>query len=145
MTTPSGRILLVEDNQDDIDLTLRAFKRRNFLNEIHVARDGVEALEFLFGTTAGGAGAGLPLLTILDLNLPRIPGMEVLRRIRADERTRLMPVVILTTSREEQEVIEGYRLGANAYVQKPVSFDAFTEAAGYLGMFWLMLNVPPGS
>lgn len=134
-------ILLVEDNPDDEALTLRAFRKNNIKNEIVVARDGVEALDYLFAT---GSYAGLdpeaPQVILLDLKLPRVDGLEVLRRIRADDRTRLLPVVILTSSREEQDLIDGYSLGCNSYVRKPVDFDEFMEAARQLGMYWLLLN-----
>lgn len=138
-------ILLVEDNPDDEALTLRALKKNNILNEVVVARDGAEALDYLFGA---GAWAGRdtrvqPQLVLLDLKLPRIDGLEVLRRIRADERTRLQPVVILTTSKEDRDVIAGYALGANSYIRKPVSFDEFMVAVRQLGLYWLVLNVPP--
>jgi two-component system response regulator len=143
-----GHILLVEDNEDDADLTLRAFKRSNILNEVYVARDGAEALDYLFGTGAhAGKPPGVPALMILDLNLPKISGLEVLRRTRANEQTRFLPTVILTTSVEDEDVINSYALGANAYVQKPVAFEDFLSAAAKLGMFWLLVNVrpPPGS
>lgn len=135
-------ILLVEDNHDDEVLTLRALKKNNIANEVVVARDGVEALEFLFGT---GAHAGRdttvqPQLVLLDLNLPRLDGHEVLKRLRADERTRFLPVVVLTSSKEDEDVINSYSKGANAYVRKPVDFGQFTEAVKTLGMFWLLLN-----
>lgn len=135
-------ILLVEDNPDDEALTLRALKKNNIGNEVVVARDGVEALDFLFGTGAhAGRDAGdLPQVVLLDLKLPKIDGLEVLRRIRGDERTRFLPVVILTSSKEEQDVINGYREGANSYVRKPVNFDEFLEAARQLGLYWLLLN-----
>jgi len=139
-------ILLVEDNPDDEALTLRALKKNNIRNAVVVARDGVEALAYLFGT---GAYAGrdtsvMPQVVLLDLKLPRLDGLEVLRRLRADARTRLLPVVILTTSTEEQDVIAGYNLGANGYVRKPVDFTQFAEAVRYLGLYWLVLNeVPP--
>jgi two-component system, response regulator len=137
-------ILLVEDNANDEYLTLRALKKHNVANEVVVARDGVEALDYLFGT---GAHAGrdvreLPLVVLLDLKLPKVDGLEVLRRVRADERTRLLPVVILTSSNEERDVINGYKLGTNSYVQKPVDFAAFMDAVGQLGLYWLMLNQP---
>ena len=137
-------ILLVEDNANDEYLTLRALKKHNVANDVVVARDGVEALDYLFGT---GAHAGrdvreLPLVVLLDLKLPKVDGLEVLRRVRADERTRLLPVVILTSSNEERDVIHGYELGTNSYVQKPVDFAAFMDAIGQLGLYWLMLNQP---
>jgi two-component system response regulator len=139
-----GVILLVEDNEDDIDLTLRAFKRSNILNEVVVARDGAEALDYLFATGPYAGKEPLqPALIILDLNLPRISGLEVLRRVRAEARTRYLPAVMLTTSVEDQDVINSYALGANAYVQKPVAFEDFLAAAARLGMFWLLVNVQP--
>ena len=140
-------ILLVEDNPDDELLTRRAFQKNNILNEVIVAHDGVEALDFLFGTGphAGRTVTPAPAVILLDINLPKISGLEVLRRLRADPRTRLLPVVILTSSREEQDLIEGYRLGANSYVRKPVDFPQFVEATRQLGMYWLMLNEMPPS
>jgi two-component system response regulator len=138
-----GKILLVEDNPDDAALTMRALKSHNITNEVVVARDGVEALDFLFGTAGGAGPAEPPAVVLLDLNLPRVNGLEVLQRIRTDERTRLLPVVILTSSDEERDVMEGYRLGANSYVRKPVDFVAFTEAAKQLGLYWLLLNRAP--
>jgi two-component system response regulator len=138
-------ILLVEDNPDDEALTIRAFKKNNIKNEVIVARDGVEALDYLFGTGpyAGRDVTALPQVVLLDLKLPKVDGLEVLRRVRADERTRILPVVILTSSKEEQDVASGYRLGANSYVRKPVNFDEFLEAARQLGLYWLLLNEPP--
>jgi CheY-like chemotaxis protein len=138
-------ILLVEDNPDDEVLTLRALKKNNIRNEVTVARDGVEALDFLFGT---GAYEGRDLITmpeviLLDLKLPRIDGLEVLRRIREAERTRLLPVVVLTTSTEDQDRLRSYDLGANSYVRKPVDFQQFIGAIGQLGLYWLILNEPP--
>ncbi|MBL8383188.1 MAG: response regulator [Burkholderiales bacterium] len=139
-----GTILLVEDNDDDIDLTLRAFKRCNIVNRVVVATDGAQALDYLFKTGAyAGNDDPLPALMILDLNLPKIPGLDVLRRVRADARTRLMPAVVLTTSKEEQDVIDSYALGANAYTRKPVAFEEFLLATARLGMFWMMVNIPP--
>ena len=138
-------ILLVEDNPDDAKLTLRAFKRNNMLNPVIVTRDGVEALDFLFarGAHAGRAGMLPPTLIILDLKLPKLDGLGVLRAIRGDERTKLIPVVILTSSKEEQDLIQGYSLGANSYVRKPVDFAEFQEAVRLLGIYWLMTNQPP--
>jgi DNA-binding response OmpR family regulator len=138
-------ILLVEDNQDDELLTIRALKENNIKNEVIVAHDGVEALEYLFGTGAHeGRGPGImPQIILLDLKLPRLEGLEVLRRLRADARTALLPVVILTSSREEQDLIEGYKLGANSYICKPVDFDQFAEAVRQLGLYWLVLNEVP--
>ncbi len=138
-----GKILLVEDNPDDAALTMRALKSHNITNEVVVARDGVEALDFLFGTAGSAGPAEPPAVVLLDLKLPRVNGLEVLQRIRTDERTRLLPVVILTSSDEERDVMEGYRLGANSYVRKPVDFLAFTEAAKQLGLYWLLLNRAP--
>lgn len=145
MDQMSKTILLVEDNPDDEKLTLRAFKRNNMLNPIAVAHDGVEALDFLFarGAQAGRAGMAPPVLIILDLNLPRLDGIGVLKAVREDERTRLIPVVVLTSSKEEQDLVQSYSLGANSYVRKPVDYAEFTEAARILGIFWLALNHPP--
>ena len=137
-----GTILLVEDNPDDVDLTLRAFKRNRIANTVKVARDGAEALDMLYPRLPA-EDFELPTIIILDLNLPKVPGLEVLRRIREHETTRLLPVVVLTTSTEEADVIRGYELGANAYVKKPVAFEEFLSAAGNLGLFWLLLNVSP--
>lgn len=138
-------ILLVEDNPDDADLTMEAFRRSHILNEVVLARDGAEALDYLFGSGAYAQSGPqpLPAVMILDLNLPKIPGLDVLQRVRSSDRTRLLPVVILTTSAEDRDVIESYNLGANAYVQKPVDFDQFIEAASRLGLFWLLVNVQP--
>jgi len=138
-------ILLVEDNPDDEALTLRALKKNNILNEVIVARDGAEALDYLFGTGkyAGRDLSNMPQVILLDLKLPKIDGMEVLRRIRADERTKLLPVVILTSSKEERDLINGYKLGANSYIRKPVDFEQFREAVRQLKLYWLVLNEPP--
>jgi CheY-like chemotaxis protein len=140
-----GVILLVEDNPDDEALTLRALKKNNVANEVVVARDGVEALDYVFGT---GAHAGrdrsqMPQVVLLDLNLPRLGGLEVLRRIRSEPTTQILPVVVLTSSKEERDLVESYRLGANSYVRKPVDFVEFVEAARQLGLYWLVLNEPP--
>jgi two-component system response regulator len=138
-------ILLVEDNPDDEELTVRALKRNKINNEVVVARDGVEALDYLFGTGkyAGRDITLFPQVTLLDLKLPKIDGLEVLRRIRANPATRLLPVVILTTSNEERDRLEGYGLGANSYVRKPVDFDEFYTAVLQLGLYWLVLNEEP--
>jgi two-component system response regulator len=137
-------ILLVEDNPDDELLTLRALRKNHVQNEVLIARDGPEALAYLFGTETGdGPGPVSPALILLDLKLPKIDGIEVLRRLRANHETRLTPVVILTSSREEQDLIAGYRLGANSYIRKPVDFQQFSEAVRTLGLYWLVLNEPP--
>jgi len=138
-------ILLVEDNPDDEALTLRALKKNNIKNEVVVARDGAEALEFLFGTGkyTGRNTDVIPQVVLLDLKLPKVEGLEVLRQVRADRRTKLLPVVILTSSNEEQDRIQGYDLGANSYVRKPVDFSQFLDAARQLGLYWLVLNETP--
>jgi len=140
-----GNLLLVEDNPDDVELTLRALKGQNVKNNVVVVRDGAEALEYLFatGSYADRDIGDLPVLMLLDLNMPRIGGLEVLRRVRADDRINMLPVVVLTTSKEEQDVVESYRLGANSYVRKPVDFGQFSEAIRQLGLYWLVLNEPP--
>jgi two-component system, response regulator len=145
MESSSKTILLVEDNPDDVALTLRAFKRNNMVNPVVVARDGVDALDYLFarGAHAERAGKPQPTLIILDLKLPKIDGRGVLKAVRADERTRLTPVVILTSSKEEQDMVESYSLGANSYVRKPVDFAEFVEAVRVLGIYWLMMNQAP--
>jgi len=137
-------ILLVEDNLDDEALTLRALKKNNIRNEVVVAHDGVEALEYLFGTGtfAGRDLADMPQVILLDLKLPKIDGLEVLRRLRANEQTRLLPVVIINSSNEDQDRINSYGLGANSYVRKPVDFAQFIEAVRQLGLYWLILNEP---
>ena len=138
-------ILLVEDNSDDEELALLAFEKSRIANEVVVARDGVEALDYLFGTGAhaGRDVSNLPQVVLLDLKLPKVSGVEVLQRLRSDTRTRRIPVVILTASKEEQDVIEGYDLGANSYVCKPVNFTEFIEAVQNLQVYWLLLNEPP--
>jgi len=138
-------ILLVEDNPDDVALTLRALRKNNLRNQIVVAHDGVEALDFLFGTGAHAARdiSVQPELILLDLKLPKLDGFQVLQTLREDPRTRLLPVVILTSSREQQDLIEGYNLGANSYVRKPVDFEKFQEAVRNLGLYWLILNECP--
>jgi two-component system, response regulator len=138
-------ILLVEDNPDDVELTLRAFRKSKVLNEIVVVRDGVEALDYLFatGTHAGRDQKVMPEVILLDLKLPKIGGLEVLRRLRAEERTRRIPVVVLTSSSEEKDILSSYDLGANSFVRKPVDFAQFIEAAQRLGLYWLVMNEPP--
>ena len=140
-------ILLVEDNPDDVELTFRALKKNNIANEVILAQDGVEALDYLFGT-GGHSGRDLsvmPAVILLDLKLPKVDGLEVLKRLRADDRTNLLPVVILTSSREEQDVIEGYRLGANSYIVKPVDYEQFNGAVKQLGLYWLLINEAPSN
>jgi two-component system response regulator len=138
-------ILLVEDNGDDEKLTLRAFKKKNISNPFVVARDGQEAMDYLFGT---GSHSGrnvndLPSVILLDLKLPKLDGLEVLKRVRADSRTKHVPVVVLTSSKEEQDLVASYDLGANSYIRKPVDFEKFVEVAGTLGLYWLLWNEPP--
>jgi two-component system response regulator len=136
-----GTILLVEDNPDDITLTTRAFKKNNIGNEMAVAHDGEEALRYLLPDAATGTViAPLPLIVLLDINLPKINGLDVLRRIRAHERTKHLPVVVLTTSSEERDIVESYDLGANSYVRKPVVFESFIDAIRVLGLYWLLVN-----
>ena len=139
-------ILLVEDNPDDVELTMRAFRKSNIVNEIVVARDGVEALDYLFSTgTRAGRPPTLPQVVLLDLKMPRVDGLHVLERIRAHPRTKLLPVVILTSSIEEQDLLNTYSRGANSYIRKPVDFQEFVEAVRQLGLYWLLLNQPPPS
>ena len=138
-------ILLVEDNPDDVTLTERALKKSHILNKLVVAKDGVEALDYLFGT---GSWAGrdinyMPEIVLLDLKLPKIDGLEVLKRIRANAQTKLLPVVILTSSKEEKDLIDGYSMGANSYIRKPVNFNQFADAVRQLGLYWLVLNERP--
>lgn len=138
-------VLLVEDNPDDVELALRAFKKYKIMNDVIVVNDGTEALDYLFGKGkyAGRDMSKLPEVVLLDLKLPKVDGLEVLQRLRADERTKHLPVVILTSSNEERDIINGYDLGANSYVQKPVEFTQFLEAVGRLGIYWLLLNKSP--
>jgi two-component system response regulator len=138
-------ILLVEDDPDDLDMTLRALRKSGMANKIHVARDGVEALEFIFceGAHAQRRIDNLPKVVLLDLKLPRVDGFEVLRRMKADARTRGIPIVVLTSSREQSDVVASYNLGVNSYIVKPVNFDSFVKSVTDLGMYWLLLNQPP--
>jgi two-component system response regulator len=138
-------ILLVEDNPNDVELTLHVFKENVLGNEIHVVRDGAEALDYLFctGQYADRSPNGVPKVVLLDLKLPKVDGLEVLRRLKGDPRTRSTPVVVLTSSREERDVVESYQLGVNSYIVKPVDFEQFTESIRQLGMYWLLLNHPP--
>ena len=138
-------ILLVEDNPDDVTLTLKALEQNNVANRVEVVTDGAEALDYLFctGKFADRDVGAIPAVVLLDLRLPKIDGLEVLKRLRADDRTNILPIVILTSSKEEQDMITGYKLGANSYIQKPVDFTRFTEAVRQLGLYWLVLNEPP--
>lgn len=145
METNDKTILLVEDNPNDAALTLRALKKNKILNEVQIVRDGAEALDFLLcqGKHAVRDRSLMPAVVLLDLKLPKLSGLEVLQRLRSEERTRLLPVVILTSSKEEQDLINGYKFGANSYIRKPVDFNKFTEAVQQLGLYWLVLNEPP--
>jgi CheY-like chemotaxis protein len=143
--TNEVEILLVEDNPNDVELTLRALKKNNLTNKVHVVKDGAEALEYVF---ANGAYAHRkiehhPRVILLDLKLPKVDGLEVLRQIKSDERTKMIPVVVLTSSKEERDLVESYKLGANSYIAKPVDFDSFVKAVAELGLYWLLLNQPP--
>lgn len=145
VTANEIEILLVEDNPDDVELTLRALRKHNLANNVQVVRDGAEALEFIFGT---GAYAGRdinhkPRVIFLDLKLPKVDGLEVLRKVKSDERTKIIPVVVLTSSHEERDVVESYKLGINSYITKPVDFDKFVLTVKELGFYWLLLNKPP--
>ena len=141
MITDAPAVLLVEDNPDDEELTLRGFRRTNLKNPVDVARDGQEALDYLFGNHAQAARP-VPVVVLLDLHLPRVDGFEVLKRIRGEKRTHRVPVVILTSSSEDQDLINGYDLGANSYVRKPVQFEEFATAIAQLGIYWLLINQP---
>jgi two-component system response regulator len=146
MPSASRVILLVEDNPDDAELTVRALKKNRILNDVVHVQDGAEALEYMFATGqyAGRPRDRFPALMLLDLKLPKVDGIEVLRRVRGDERTRVLPIVILTSSREEEDVVEGYRCGANSYIRKPVDFAQFMEAVAQLELYWMVLNeIPP--
>jgi len=136
-------ILLVEDNPNDVELTLRAFSKHKLANRIHVARDGQEALDYLFGTPDAAPEGAPPKVILLDLKLPKVDGLEVLRAIRDDAKLRTLPVVILTSSREERDIVESYNLGVNSYIVKPIEFDKFLETVETLGLYWLLLNEPP--
>jgi len=138
-------ILLVEDNPDDEELTLRALKKSHILNKVVVAHDGVEALDYLFGTGkyAGSEMYDLPQLVLLDIKLPKLSGLDVLKKMRADPRTQIIPVVVLTSSNEEEDIISSYRQGANSYVRKPVAFQKFSDAVQQLGLYWLLINQTP--
>jgi two-component system response regulator len=146
MNEPNAiELLLVEDNPQDLEMTLRALRKAKLANRVHVARDGAEAIEFIFceGAHAARRLADGPRVILLDLKLPKIDGLEVLRRIKGDPRTKAIPVVMLTSSKEQSDVIESYQLGVNSYIVKPVNFEGFTEAVGHLGLYWLLLNQPP--
>jgi two-component system response regulator len=146
MTTKTNEtILLVEDNPDDIELTMRAFRKNNIANSLMVARDGVEALDYLFcrGAFSERNIREIPRLILLDLKLPKMDGLQVLEALRAEDVTKLVPVVILTSSREEQDLISGYRFGANSYVRKPINFNEFVDAVRNIGLYWLLINEPP--
>jgi two-component system response regulator len=145
MASDIVEILLVEDNPNDVELALHALKKNNLANHIEVVRDGAEALEFLFatGSYADRKVENGPRVVLLDLKLPKVDGLEVLRRVKADPRTRSIPIVVLTSSREERDIVESYELGVNSYITKPVDFDQFTEAVRHLGYYWLLLNQPP--
>jgi two-component system response regulator len=143
--TNEVEILIVEDNQDDLDMALRALRKANLTNKIQTVRDGAEALGFIFceGAFAGRKFENPPKVILLDLKLPKVDGMEVLKRVKGDERTKMIPVVILTSSKEQKDVIDSYNLGVNSYIVKPVNFEQFAAAVQELGMYWLLLNQPP--
>jgi CheY-like chemotaxis protein len=145
MSTNEIEVLIVEDSADDLEMTLRALRKAKLANSIHVARDGVEALEFIFGEGAhnGRTVENGPKVILLDLKLPKVDGLEVLRRVKADPRTKKIPVVVLTSSKEQPDVAECYNLGVNSYIVKPVNFERFAAAVAELGMYWLLLNQPP--
>ncbi len=145
MDVDEVEILLVEDNPNDVELTLRALKKHNLANRVHVAKDGAEALDFIFATGAYSRRDidHRPKVVLLDLKLPKVDGLEVLARIKSDERTRAIPVVVLTSSREEKDIVESYRMGVNSYIVKPVDFEKFVQAVSELGLYWLLLNQLP--
>jgi two-component system response regulator len=142
MQRESTDILLIEDNPDDVALTLHAFRSVHLMNNVHVARDGAEALEWVFGTGVGPGDVAAPRVILLDLKLPLVDGLEVLRQLKADPRTRMIPVVVLTSSQEERDLIASYQLGVSSYIVKPVDFEQFTTAMQTLGTYWLVLNQP---
>jgi len=144
--TDQIEILLIEDNPRDVELTLRAFKKSNFSNRIHVIEDGAEAIEFLFPEDADNNGLLLPgpKLILLDLKLPKVSGLEILKRLKSDQRTKMIPVVVLTSSQQEQDIIMSYELGVNSYITKPIDFNKFVESVANLGMYWLLMNQYPG-
>ena len=142
--TNAVEILLVEDDPRDVELSLRGFEKRKMANKVHVVEDGAEALDFLFATGAhAGRSIDAPKVVLLDLKLPKVDGLEVLRRIKSDERTRMIPVVVLTSSREERDMVESYKLGVNSYISKPLDFDKFLASVEELGLYWLLLNEVP--
>ncbi|HVU13177.1 MAG TPA: response regulator [Phototrophicaceae bacterium] len=145
MVEGAVEILLVEDNPRDVELTLRALKKHNLSNHVQVVRDGEEALDFIFGTGPySGRDVNIkPRIILLDLKLPKVDGLEVLQAIKSDANTRTIPVVVLTSSREERDVVQSYELGVNSYIVKPVDFEQFSESMQHLGMYWLLLNIPP--
>ena len=143
MNPKDVRILLVEDNPDDVELTLRAFKKHNLTNEIIVARDGEEALDIMFHRNEKNIEYWLPDLILLDLKLPKVDGLEVLEQLKTNSKTKCIPVVILTSSKEEKDLVESYRLGTNSYIRKPVNFEKFTDVVMQLGLYWLLLNETP--
>lgn len=145
MATNRVEILLVEDSPNDIELTMHSLRKNNITNHVHVVRDGAEALEFLYGTGAyaGRSGDEGPKVVLLDLKLPKVDGLEVLRRLKSDPGTRHIPVVVLTSSREERDIVESYKLGVNSYIVKPVDFGQFVEAVRQLGLYWMLLNEAP--
>jgi CheY-like chemotaxis protein len=145
MTVDEVEILLVEDNPNDVELTLRALKRYHLANKVHVVKDGAEALEYVFanGTYAHRRIEDHPKVILLDLKLPKVDGLEVLRKVKSEEQTKLIPVVVLTSSKEERDLVESYKLGANSYVTKPVDFESFVKSVSELGLYWLLLNQPP--
>jgi CheY-like chemotaxis protein len=145
MSENAVEILLVEDNPDDVELTLRALKNQNISNHIEVVRDGAEALDFIFctGDYSDHKMENAPKVVLLDLKLPKVDGLEVLKKIKSDPRTKAIPVVVLTSSREERDIVESYKLGVNSYIRKPVNFEQFSESVRQLGLYWLLLNEPP--